>query len=98
MVPDADEWLGNLLAAIISLRVFTFRFVSALSWAPLDLLGSEQAHLLFVRTVTVGAPHLEYFAILWGAYVYHWKRVHGEWVPCHKVEFPLHRQLRKSLH
>jgi hypothetical protein len=98
MVPDVDEWLGNLLAAMISLRVFTFRFVSDLSWAPLVLLGPEPAHLLFVRTVTDRAPHLKYFAVLWGVYDYHWKRVHGEWVPCHRAEFPLHRQLRKSLH
>jgi hypothetical protein len=93
MLYDADGWLVNLLAAMISLRVFTFRYPPALPWA--HLLSSEEVHLLFVRTVTNRVPHLEYFA---AGCVYHWKRVHGEWVPCNKVEFPLHRQLRKSLH
>jgi hypothetical protein len=95
---DVDEWLGNLLAAMTSLRVFTFRLVSDLSWAPLVLLGPEHVHLLFVRTVTDRAPHLEYFAVLWGVYNHHWRRVHGEWIPCNRAEFPLHRQLRKVLH
>jgi hypothetical protein len=89
----ADEWLGNLLAALISLRVFTFMFT-------LDVHEAPPAHLLFpfVRTVTDRAPHLEYFSVSWGEDNYHWKRVHGEWVTCNEAEFPKYRKLRKRLH
>ena len=76
---------------MISLRVFT---VSNPPGTPLVLRVSEQAHLLFVRKVTDQAPHLEYFAVLWDVNVYHWKRVHGEWAPCNRAEFPSHGQLR----
>jgi hypothetical protein len=94
----SDEWLGNLLAALISLRVFSFDFTPDPSRVQPVSRGSEQAHLLFARKVTDRAPHLEYFAVSWDGNDYRWKRVHGEWVPCNMAEFPLHSQLRKSLH
>ena len=91
----SDEWLGNLLAALISLRVLTFSFVLSLHQVPPVLWGYEQAHLLFVRKVTDQAPHLEYFAVSWDVNDYYWKRVKGEWVPCNRADFPSHSQLRK---
>jgi hypothetical protein len=94
----SDEWLENLLAALISLRAFTFNVYLALYQAPPVLWGSEQDHLLFVRKVADRAPHLEYFAVSCDGNVYRWKRVKGEWVPCNRAEFPLHSQLRNSLH
>jgi hypothetical protein len=88
----SDEWLGNLLAALISLRVYTLLFS--------DLYEALPAHLLFplVRTVTDRAPHLEYFSVSCDGGDHYWKQVCGEWAPCNKAEFPLHRELRKRLH
>ena len=88
----SDEWLGNLLAALISLRVYTFMFAS-------DLYEAPPAHQLFplVRTVTDRAPHLEYFSISCDGEDHYWKRVYGEWAPCNSEEFPMHRELRKRL-
>ena len=83
------EWLGDLLAALTSLRVFSVypSPASRVLWA------SEQASLPFVRKITDRAPHLEYFAFRWGTDLYGLKQVHGEWVPCNSAEFPSHRQL-----
>jgi hypothetical protein len=85
----SDEWLGNLLAALISLRVFTLHS----SQASRVLWNSEQAYLPFVRKVTDRAPNLEYFAVKWSASIHSLKQVHGEWVPCNSAELPSHRQL-----
>jgi hypothetical protein len=90
----SEEWLGNLLAALISLRIFTLDFILDPNRAP----GSKEAYLRFVENVTDRAPHLEYFAVLWDRIDYFWKRFHGEWVPCDSAEFPLHGQLRISSH
>jgi hypothetical protein len=85
-----DEWLGNLLAALISLRVFTLHTSSLVLW------DAELAYLPFVRKVTDRAPHLEYFAVNWSANLYGLKQVHGEWVPCNSAEVPSHRQLAST--
>ena len=63
----------------------------------LDLYEALPAHLLFVRTVTDRATHLEYFSMSWDGDHDHWKWAHGEWVPCNKAEFPKYRKLRKKV-
>jgi hypothetical protein len=87
----SDEWLGDLLAALISLRVFAFNFYFVRSSPP--PWWSAQGFLLEVRKLTNRAPHLEYFDISSGAIGCKWKRVHGKWVPCKTEEFPWHREL-----
>ena len=90
----SEEWLGSLLAALISLRVFTLEDFHL----PPDMFGSQETYRRFVENVTDRALHLEYFAISSYGDDYFWKRVHGEWVPCDRAEFPLHSQLTTSLH
>jgi hypothetical protein len=93
----SEEWLGNLLAALISLRVFKLNFSLDLHLAP-DMFGSKEAHHRFVQNVTHRTPHLEYFAVSWDSDDYLWKRVHGEWVPCDIAELPLNTQLTACLY
>ena len=85
----SEEWLGSLLAALISLRVFKLIFSLDLHQAP-DKFGSKEAQHRFVENVTDRAPHLEYLAVLWDKDECLWKQVHGEWVPCDSAEFPWH--------
>jgi len=60
--------------------------------------GSKGAYLQSVENVTNRTHHLEYLAVILYENDYHWKRVHGEWVPCDSAEFPSYRQLRIGLH
>jgi hypothetical protein len=58
----SEEWLGNLLTALISLRVFTLDLTLDLHQAPV-MFGSKEAYRRFVENVTNRTPHLEYFAV-----------------------------------
>ena len=93
----SEEWLGNLLAALISLRVFTLDSAFDIHQAP-TMFGSEEAYLRFVENVTDRTPHLEYFAASCDEIDYFCKRVHGKWVPCDSAEFLSYSQLKISLH
>jgi hypothetical protein len=72
-MPDFGEYIGNLLAALVSLRVFTLTFDD----------DERDDDLPFVTQVSDRAIHLEYFTM-----DRNYKRVRGEWVFCDEVEYP----------
>jgi hypothetical protein len=72
-MPDFGEYIGNLLAALVSLRVFTLTFDD----------DERDDDLPFVTQVSDRAIHLEYFIM-----DRNYKRVRGEWVFCDEVEYP----------
>jgi hypothetical protein len=76
---DLKEYIGSLLAVLVSLRLFAFK-ADVLSCPTEDVLA-------FITKATARAPHLEYFAILYTDDHY-WKRIGGEWVICDETEFP----------
>jgi hypothetical protein len=72
------NYIGSLLAVLVSLRLFAFR--------PERPCPSKDV-LAFITKASDRAPHLEYFSILSTKYRY-WKRIGGEWVICDETEFP----------
>jgi hypothetical protein len=75
---DFGEYIGSLLAVLVSLRIFVFET---------DIrcpIGDAVASL---KKASDRAPHLEYFAT-WRSTYHYWKRIGGEWVICGKTEFP----------
>ena len=68
-----SEWIENLLATLVTLRVFGTDFHYG---GPYDPTG---AYLPFIMQVSNRAPKLEYFAIFNGKSHYR-KLVRGEWV------------------
>jgi hypothetical protein len=72
------EWIGDVIAALVSLRVFVFEYVYDF-W--------EDAISLIMKA-SDRAPHLEYLAKIHNAESQYWKRVGGEWVICDEEEFP----------
>jgi hypothetical protein len=74
---NGDNYIGSLLAALVSLRLFAFR--------PKVRRPTEDV-LALITKASDRAPHLEYFAMT--AKDSYWKRIGGEWVICDKTEFP----------
>jgi hypothetical protein len=74
----ADEYVVNLLAAFVHLRIFTLE-VS-------ENCPIEDVHP-FITTVSDRVPHLEYFSI--PQLKHYYKRVGGELVVCDETECPL---------
>ena len=74
---DVDEYIVNLLAALIHLRNFEFD------------IGEEcpikDVHQ-FIMNVSDRVPHLEYFSM--PRFYHYYKRVGGELVVCDEVEHP----------
>jgi hypothetical protein len=68
-----DEYILNLLAALVHLRIFTFEHCV------------KDVHS-FVKKVSDRVPHLEYLSTRNLNYCY--KRVGGELVDCDRKEFP----------
>ena len=76
-MPDFGKYIGNLLAALVSLRVFTLTFDD----------DERDDDLPFVTQVSDRAIHLEYFTMEHIDIDHHWKRVRGEWVICDEAEY-----------
>jgi len=71
-----DEYIVNLLAAFVHLRIFTFE----------NYFGRITDVDSFVEKVSDRVPHLDYLSMCYLNYCY--KRVGGELVNCHPKEFP----------
>jgi hypothetical protein len=63
-----------MIAALVSLRVFVFKYV--------------YNDTSIIMKVIDRAPHLEYLARIDDGEDWHRKRVDGEWVICDEGEFP----------
>ena len=74
---DRDNYIGSLLAVLVSLRLFAFR--------PERPCPSKDV-LAFITKVSDLAPRLEYFNICHEKDSY-WKRIGGQWVICDETEF-----------
>ena len=74
---DVDEYILNLLAALVHLRIFEFE-----AEADCSIKGDH----LFIMKVSDRVPHIEYFSMPPVKHFY--KRVGGELVICHWTEFP----------
>jgi hypothetical protein len=72
-----DEYIVNLLAALVHLRIFAFEFTIH---SPIEDVDQ------FTMEVSDRAPHLEYFSI--PALDHYYKRVGGELVVCDQTECP----------
>jgi len=79
---ERNEWIENLLATLVTLRVFGAHFQGG---RPDDFI---KGHLPFITRVSNRAPKLEYFTIYDGKSHY-WKQVRGEWVLSDDARFPL---------
>jgi hypothetical protein len=74
-VSDFDDYVGNLLSALVSLRTFEIEID--------DDECPIKADLSFIQKVSDRAPHLEHFTSDPCCY----KRVGGEWVLCESREY-----------
>jgi hypothetical protein len=81
-----NKSLEDLLATLISLRVFTIRG----SKHPNHHTHTEK-YLPYITEVSDRAPHLELFSIFEGRSHLYVKRVCGKWVICGEAEFPSHK-------
>ena len=70
-----------MLAAFVSLRVFT-----------LELTGSRshrsEKYLRYITKVSHHAPHLDSFNINRGGNSFRFKRVNANWAVCDEAEYP----------
>jgi hypothetical protein len=92
-----SEWIENLLATLVTLRVFgtDFNYLVGRS-DPMEEYEPTGMYLPFITQVSNRAPQLEYFAIFDGK-SYHRKLSCGEWVLCDEERFPSARLLAKEL-
>ena len=74
-----DEYIVDLLAALVHLRIFEFKFGGN--------CPREDGHR-FITKVSDRVPHLEYVSLPFKCY---YRRVGGELVICDRTEFPLFR-------
>jgi hypothetical protein len=77
--------IKDLLATLVSLRVFTIR-----GFDHENPHTHSEKYLPYITEVSDRAPHLEYCAIYDGRYHYA-KQVRGKWVVCDEAEFPSHK-------
>ena len=70
---ERNEWIENLLATLVTLRVFGADFHYG---RPYDFMGEYPE---FIAQVSNRAPILEYFTIYDGE-IHYWKQIRGEWV------------------
>ena len=75
---DFDEYIVDLLAVLVSLRLLAFE---------VDDQFPPEDDLAFITKASDRAPHLEYFA-MWHKKDRFWKRIGGQWVICDETEFP----------
>jgi hypothetical protein len=74
---DVDEYIVNLLAGLVHLRIFDFEIDKE---CPIKDVNQ------FVMKVSDRVPHLKYFSMPY--LKHHYKRVGGELVVCDKTERP----------
>jgi hypothetical protein len=78
-----EEYIVNLLAALVHLRIFTIQFNDDCPAKDATVKDSDP----FILKVSDRVPHLEYFSIpLLNNY---YKQVGGRLVVCNENEFPL---------
>ena len=82
-----SEWIENLLATLVALRVFGVDFNYGRRHDPMWDYVPTGGYLPFIKQVSNRAPNLEYFAIFDGESHYG-KLVRGEWVLCDEAGFP----------
>ena len=75
---DFDKYIVDLLAALVHLRIFEFKF-------GIDC-PREDGHR-FIMKASDRVPHLEYFSM--PPLDHYYKRVGGKLVVCDLTEFPL---------
>ena len=75
---DFDEYIVDLLAAFVHLRIFEFEFDD-------DYLINDGHQ--FIMKVSDRVPHLEYLSV--SHLNHYYKRVGGELVICDRTEFPV---------
>ena len=73
---EVEEYIVNLLAALVHLRIFEF-----------DTTCPKVDVHQFIMKVSDRVPHLEYFSM--PRLKHYYKRVGGELVICEWAEFPL---------
>ena len=84
-----SEWIENLLATLVTLRVFGTEFNYGGPCGPTGY-DRTKGYLPFIKQVSNRAPKLEYFAIFDGESHY-WKQVRGQWVLSDEARFPPER-------
>jgi hypothetical protein len=77
-----DEYLLNLLAALVHLRIFTIQFIDDFPVGDAPVKDADP----FILKVSDRVPHLEYFSIPF--FDNYYKRVGGRLVVCDEDEFP----------
>jgi hypothetical protein len=77
---DVTIWVENLLAALVSLQVFTAEF-------HFDGNRPAMGYLQYITKISDRAPQLEYIGVYHRNKSYYGKRVGGEWVLCDKESF-----------
>jgi hypothetical protein len=82
-----SEWIENLLATLVTVRVFGIDFRYLGGQYDSREYESTGRYLPFITQVSDRAPQLEYFAIFVGKSCY-MKLGRGEWVLCEKARFP----------
>ena len=83
---DFNEYIGSLLAALVSLQVFEIDCEGLCDYgSPTD------DSLAFIAKVSDKAPHLKYFASLY--FPDYCKRIDGEWVFCDSTELIVAKRL-----
>jgi hypothetical protein len=82
---DFDEYIGGLLAVLVSLRLLEFEA---------DDQFPTEDDLAFITKASDRAPHLEYFSMWHTKDRYEFGRlmvraqIGGQWVICDETEFP----------
>ena len=82
-----SEWIENLLATLVTLRVFGADFQYGNPYGSMGGYDHTAGYLPFITRVSNRAPKLEYFTIFDGESHY-WKQVRGEWVLSDDERFP----------
>ena len=80
-----SEPIEDLLATLVSLRVFTIRVIVYSSQH-----RQTEKYLPYITETSDRAPHLEYFAIF-EREDHYTRRVCGKWDICDEAEFPSHK-------
>ena len=77
-----DEYIVNLLAALVHLRIFSIHFSRHCT--------IKDIHP-FIMKVSDRVPHIEYFSMSHLDHYFYYKRVGGKLVICDQTECPLLR-------
>jgi hypothetical protein len=83
------EWIENLLATLVTVRVFGTDSHYGRRYDPTG------AYLPFITQVSNRAPKLEYFAFFYGKSYYR-KLFGGDWILCDEARSPSSRMFAKN--